>query len=140
MSIHAVLRYKQVQRPTSIGLRLYPPIPINVRFANKDTTLPKGGGPHGENPIFVKKGTPVAFSPYGMHRRSEFFGSEPCKFIPERWDALRVRWEFVPFSGGARVCLGSKLSRKFSGTLQPTKLVCICPVNTFANHPQGTLP
>jgi cytochrome P450 len=60
----------------------------------------------GEDPIFIKRGTPVAFSPYGMHRRKEYFGDRPCEFVPERWDSLRVRWEYVPFSGGSRVCLG----------------------------------
>lgn len=32
-------------------LRLYPQIPLNVRFATETTLLPKGGGPDGESPI-----------------------------------------------------------------------------------------
>ena len=32
-------------------LRLYPSVPYNVRLALQDTTLPKGGGPDGTEPI-----------------------------------------------------------------------------------------
>jgi cytochrome P450 len=35
--------------PTNIVLRLYPIVPFNVRTALVDTTLPRGGGPHGED-------------------------------------------------------------------------------------------
>jgi cytochrome P450 len=43
-------------------LRLYPVVPFNVRGALKDTTLPRGGGPDGNQPIGVLKGTPIGYS------------------------------------------------------------------------------
>jgi hypothetical protein len=44
------------------ALRLYPVVPMNVRTALTDTTLPTGGGPDGRSPIFVPKGTDVGYS------------------------------------------------------------------------------
>jgi cytochrome P450 len=34
---------------TNAVLRLYPIVPFNARTALKDTTLPRGGGPSGQN-------------------------------------------------------------------------------------------
>lgn len=43
-------------------LRLYPVVPFNVRGALKDTTLPRGGGPDGTEPVGVLKDTPIGYS------------------------------------------------------------------------------
>ena len=43
-------------------LRLYPVVPFNVRGALKDTTLPRGGGPDGSEPIGILKDTPIGYS------------------------------------------------------------------------------
>lgn len=43
-------------------LRLYPVVPFNVRGALKDTTLPRGGGPDGKEPLGILKDTPVGYS------------------------------------------------------------------------------
>jgi len=43
-------------------LRLYPVVPLNGRFANKDTVLPRGGGKDGKSPIFIPKNTAVDYS------------------------------------------------------------------------------
>lgn len=43
-------------------LRLYPAVPMNVRTAQVDTTLPVGGGKDGQSPIFVKAGQDIAYS------------------------------------------------------------------------------
>src|ERR1700722_5897049 len=39
-----------------LGLRLYPPVPLNNREAARTTILPTGGGPDGTSPILVRKG------------------------------------------------------------------------------------
>lgn len=44
------------------ALRLYPVVPINVRTANQDSTLPVGGGPKATSPVYVKKGQEVGYS------------------------------------------------------------------------------
>ena len=42
-------------------LRVYPPVPINFREAVRDTTLPVGGGPDGNSPVFIPKGHFIAW-------------------------------------------------------------------------------
>ncbi len=88
---------------------MHPPVPANTREAIRDTFLPVGGGPDGLSPMFVKKGTQVYYSVYSMHRREEFFGADPDSFNPERWQTLKPVWEFLPFNGGPRICLGRKV-------------------------------
>jgi cytochrome P450 len=43
-------------------LRLFPNVPFNGRQAVRDTTIPFGGGPDGNSPVFVPKGDCVSYS------------------------------------------------------------------------------
>ncbi|KAL6713146.1 hypothetical protein ACLMJK_009267 [Lecanora helva] len=92
------------------SLRLHPVIPINVRWCNKDTVLPRGGGPSGASPILVPKGTQVYMALYSMHRDPNTYGDDAHEFRPERWDDLKPGWNYVPFSGGPRMCVGQQLA------------------------------
>lgn len=95
-------------------LRLYPVVPVNVRESLRDTTLPRGGGPQGMDPVGVPRGTSIVYSTLMMHRRrdlypplSEAFPYEPCEWVPERWATWTPRaWQFIPFNGGPRICIG----------------------------------
>ncbi|KAF2646002.1 putative cytochrome P450 [Massarina eburnea CBS 473.64] len=90
-------------------LRLYPPVPTNAKMAVRDTILPRGGGPSGDRPLFVPKGSPVIFTVFAMHRRTDIFGHDAEQFKPERWeDNKRHIWEYLPFNGGPRICLGQQ--------------------------------
>lgn len=97
------------------ALRLYPSVPRNIRFANKDTTLPVGGGVNGKSPIFVAKGQIVAYNVYSMHRRKDLYGEDADEFRPERWEALRVGWGYLPFNGGPRICVGQQFALTEAG-------------------------
>jgi cytochrome P450 len=77
-------------------LRLYPVVAANARTANKDTTLPRGGGPDGKSKIFIPKGTQVEYSVHVMHHRKDIWGPDAEEFIPERWEGRRVGWEYLP--------------------------------------------
>ena len=110
------------------SLRLYPIVPENLRSCREDTTLPTGGGPDAKSPVFVPKGYEVHWSLWSMHRRHDLYGDDADEFRPERWidgDAqkvkgygrngdggkgLRVGWEYVPFNGGPRVCIGQQFA------------------------------
>ena len=97
------------QDTNRIVLRLLPPVPLNFRVATKDTSLPVGGGPDRTAPVYVQKGTIIAYSVYAMHRRQDFYGPDAHLFRPERWEENgKHGWEYLPFNGGPRICLGRK--------------------------------
>ncbi|KAH8805419.1 n-alkane-inducible cytochrome P450 [Xylogone sp. PMI_703] len=92
------------------SLRLHPVVPRNERKALRDTVLPVGGSKDGLSPVFVPKGTLVCYNLYAMHRRKDFFGPDADEFRPERWEdgRLQPRWEYLPFNGGPRICVGQQ--------------------------------
>lgn len=104
-----------LQHVLSETLRLYPSVPGNSRMATRDTTLPCGGGPDGQSPVFVPKGTPVDYTVHTMHRDPEFWGRDANVFNPERWVGRKVGWEFLPFNGGPRICLGQQFALTEAG-------------------------
>ena len=117
-------------RLTFAALRCHPVVPGNSRQAVVDTWLPLGGGPDGKSPMFVPKGRFVAWSVslhcppltpapsftcdsrpwqvFSMHRRKDFYGEDAEEFKPERWEKLRPGWEYLPFNGGPRICIGQQ--------------------------------
>ncbi|KAK6197594.1 cytochrome P450 52A13 (DH-ALK2), partial [Scheffersomyces amazonensis] len=92
-------------------LRLYPSVPINFRVATRDTVLPRGGGQDNNSPLFVGKGSTVAYSAYVTHRLEEYYGKDSLVFRPERWlESQKLGWAYVPFNGGPRICLGQQFA------------------------------
>lgn len=113
-----------------VALRLYPQLPINVRFALKTTLLPVGGGPDGESPVLIPRGAGVGYSVYHMHRRKSIYGEDANEFRPQRWENSKldhIGFGFMPFHGGPRICLGStcdgpiSLLRKTTDGLYPQR-------------------
>ncbi|KAK4102058.1 cytochrome P450 [Parathielavia hyrcaniae] len=92
------------------ALRLFSPIGTNSRTSNKETVLPRGGGKDGSQPILVPKGTPVRWSSHVLQRSKEVYGPDADEFRPERWEDLRVSWQYIPFSGGPRICPGQQFA------------------------------
>ncbi|KAK7713346.1 hypothetical protein SLS64_004596 [Diaporthe eres] len=43
-----------------------------------------------------------------MHRRIDIWGADADEFRPERWVGARHAWEYLPFNGGPRACLGQQ--------------------------------
>lgn len=94
----------------SESLRVMPVVPGNSRTAIRDTVLPLGGGPDGKSPLFIPEGMQVLYSPWSMHRRTDYYGEDAEEFRPERWETLRPGWEYLPFNGGPRICLGQQFA------------------------------
>ncbi|ATY60336.1 cytochrome P450 family [Cordyceps militaris] len=91
-------------------LRLYPIVPMNGRSAVRDTVLPLGGGRDGRSPILVKKGQDVGYSVHVMHHRTDLWGDDADEFRPERWEKRKPGWDYLPFNGGPRICIGQQFA------------------------------
>lgn len=96
-------------------LRLYPVVPFNRRIATRDTTLPRGGGPDGQSPIYLRKGQVIMYSTHVMQRRKDLWGPDADEFKPERWANRKAGWEYVPFNGGPRICIGQQFALTEAG-------------------------
>jgi len=86
-------------------LRLHPPVPLNVKMAVNDDTLPDG--------TYVPKGSQVLIATYCMGRNKEVWGEDAEEFRPERWLTLEKRpdqFQFPVFHAGPRLCLGHKMA------------------------------
>lgn len=92
------------------ALRMYPPVPLNLRQAIRDTKLPKGGGADGQSPVLVRKGQYVALHIYAMQRLEEHYGKDAHIFRPERWASHSRTGAFMPFGSGPRICLGQQFA------------------------------
>lgn len=101
------------------ALRLYPPIPFEIKQTQSPTTLPDG--------TFLPQGSVVVWCPWAMNRSRLTWGDDADDFRPERWlvaaDAGEEKGappkltvmqkgagEFPVFNGGQRTCLGKKMA------------------------------
>lgn len=115
-------------------LRLYPQIPMNVRFATRHTWLPKGGGSDGQMPIFVPKHSGCGIPVYHMHRQKDLYGEDANEFRPERWlsgELKDIKYGYMPFWHGQRICLGKDFA-----TLEASYLI----VRLLQAYPNMHLP
>ncbi|KAJ5125981.1 hypothetical protein N7526_008158 [Penicillium atrosanguineum] len=100
-------------------MRFYPVVPFNVRYSLRDTTLPRGGGPDGREPVGVRANSRVIYSTMLMQRDPDLYDGpesknyyDPGKWIPDRWVSgwSPKPWQFIPFNGGPRICIGQQFA------------------------------
>ncbi|KAK7716207.1 hypothetical protein SLS64_003359 [Diaporthe eres] len=103
------------------ALRLFPPIPFEIKQAQSATTLPDG--------TVLPSGSVVVWCPWAMNRSRLTWGDDADEFRPERWlvaadieekgagvpplkmaVAQKSASEFPVFNGGPRTCLGKKMA------------------------------
>jgi cytochrome P450 len=89
-------------------LRVSSVVPVNERVCIRDTVLPTGGGANKDQPVFLKKGQRVLIANHAMQHRADLWGPDVDEFNPERWEAHRAGFEFLPFGAGPRKCIGRK--------------------------------
>ncbi|KAF9181309.1 hypothetical protein BGZ51_005547 [Haplosporangium sp. Z 767] len=116
--IHELPYLKAVFHET---LRLYPPVPKNVKMVVEDDVLPGG--------IHVYKGDVIGLSSWCLGRNKSVWGEDAEQFVPERWliagnggntgqvpikenaspfGKFRAEspYKFTSFNAGPRLCLG----------------------------------
>ncbi|KAJ6629919.1 cytochrome P450 monooxygenase CYP63 [Mycena sp. CBHHK59/15] len=98
-------------------LRLYPPVPLNVRETRAEAcTLPPSDPSYANSdprPFYMPGGTTIMYLPLLMQRNPALWGPDADVFDPERWLQPDRVAKFVsnptmyaPFSAGPRICLG----------------------------------
>lgn len=89
-------------------LRLYPPIPIEIKQALSSTTLPDG--------TRLPAGCIVVWCVWALNRARATWGPDTDQFRPERWlssaNNHRGAAEFPVFNGGPRLCLGKTMAER----------------------------
>ena len=97
-SVEHLGRLPLLERVLKESLRLFTPAPFILRLTA--TPLELAGSP-------LPAGTEVVLSFYHTHRQPELY-PEPLRFRPERWEGFSPSpFEYVPFGGGARMCIGA---------------------------------
>lgn len=89
--------------------RITPLSTVISRECIHEVVFPTGGGLDGKAPLFIQKGDVVEMNFRATLRDREFWGEDADEFRPERWDDLRPTWEYTPFGGGPRICLGLRI-------------------------------
>lgn len=94
-------------------LRLVAIVPTLSRSSLVDTTLPRGGGEDGSQPVFVPKGMDTRIALFSINRRTDIWGPDAEEFNPDRWLGRSMGIEFSPFGAGRRKCIGREFRLGF---------------------------
>ncbi|KAK2013852.1 cytochrome P450 [Colletotrichum eremochloae] len=103
------------------ALRIYPPIPFEIKQAVQATTLPDG--------TFLPQNAVIVWCTWAMNRSRLTWGPDADEFRPERWliggkVANKSASEFPVFNGGPRTCLGKKMA----------EVIAVQVIATVAGH------
>ncbi|KAH8789005.1 cytochrome P450 [Hyaloscypha sp. PMI_1271] len=88
-------------------LRLYPPVPFEMKQCEQATTLPDG--------TFLPQHTILIWCTWAMNRSQLIWGEDADMFKPGRWLEngnliSKTAFEYPVFNGGPRTCLGKKMA------------------------------
>ncbi len=93
------------------SMRIMPASAYSQRIAQEEVVLGNATLP---------KGSIVIFSQFMTHRTEKIY-IEPSRFMPERWLTIKPSpYEYLPFGGGSRLCLGSTLALSIMRGVLPT--------------------
>ncbi|KAL7622172.1 hypothetical protein AAE478_007675 [Parahypoxylon ruwenzoriense] len=102
-------------------LRLYPPIPFEIKQCEKETTLPDGTFLPGQSIVF--------WCTWAMNRSKIIWGEDADSFRPERWLTedgkltTKSASEFPVFNGGPRLCLGKRMAELLAAQIIATTVM-----------------
>ncbi|KAF9315038.1 hypothetical protein BG003_003539 [Podila horticola] len=97
------------------SLRLWSPVPLNLRVSVEDDYLPRGNG---LEPLFVPAGTNLQLPMFILQRDPKIWGADSLEFNPDRWLNGKVCPPYMPphglcyfpFFHGKRSCIGNKIA------------------------------
>ncbi|XP_031618068.1 uncharacterized protein LOC116337548 [Contarinia nasturtii] len=96
-------RMQYLERVIKESLRLLSPVPFIVRKPSANIELAKG---------IIPRGAFVVINILHLHRNPKIWGENALEFDPDRFlpenIAKRPPFSYIPFSGGARNCIGMK--------------------------------
>ncbi|PKA66113.1 Cytochrome P450 86B1 [Apostasia shenzhenica] len=102
-------RMEYLQAALTETMRLYPPVPVDLKEAAEGGELPDGAA--------VGKGARVIYSIYSMGRMEAIWGKDCLEFKPERWMTkeggaftAESPFKYPVFNGGLRLCVGKKFA------------------------------
>ena len=122
------------------GLRLFPPIPIEIQQTHTDLTLPDG--------TFLSQGSVIIYSVWAVNRAKQIHGDDADLFRPSRWIKdgkvmFKSFSEFPVFNGGPRICLGKKMAELMAtfclANLVDYEFEMVSPLNEVDPRPQNSL-
>ncbi|KAG2139813.1 cytochrome P450 [Suillus bovinus] len=127
-------------------LRLFSPVPFNVRESVNASTLPATG--HLNKPIYVPPKTSVSYCVFLMHRRKDLWGPDADEFDPDRFLDERLHkyltpkpFIFLPFNAGPRICLGQQFAYNEMSFMLIRLLQSFSSLTLHLEaQPPGTLP
>ncbi|KAH9035825.1 cytochrome P450 [Lactarius hengduanensis] len=90
-------------------LRMFPVAPLVPKHAAEDTSLMVDNADGGKTTFPVPSGTEIYLNIPALHYHPKYW-KDPHTFRPERFLGEYPRDAFLPFSAGARACLGRRFS------------------------------
>ncbi|KAI9438704.1 cytochrome P450 [Lactarius indigo] len=88
-------------------LRMFPAAPAVPKYAAEDTSLTVDNADGGKTTFPIPSGTEVQLHLPALHNHPKYW-KDPHTFRPERFLGEYPRDAFLPFSAGARACLGRR--------------------------------
>ncbi|KAJ3552928.1 hypothetical protein NM688_g3893 [Phlebia brevispora] len=88
-------------------LRTFPPVVGVPKYAAEDTTLTTVNSAGEKVTVPIPAGSPISLHVAGLHYNPRYW-EDPTEFKPDRFLGDWPRDAFLPFSGGARSCLGRR--------------------------------
>lgn len=105
------------------SLRLYPPVPFELKTPQEPDILPSGHRVHHKMRVMI--------SLYAMGRMESIWGNDALEFKPERWISEQGKVKHVPsykffsFNAGPRICLGKEVA------FTQMKYVAACIIHNY---------